>query len=278
MNRVLIKRSIADSWALLVGCAVMLAAFVCVRVWFASKIEVDALVKLFSGGLKVFENLLPVSIEDLASPLGRAAFGFEELPTILLLGLWTVSRGSECLAGRVGAGTMEMLLAQPVSRLTVVASHSVVTLAGVVALALAGWLGTGLGLEISAFEEPPAWWAVMPAIVNFAALGVLQTGGVTFLAAFARTRAQAVAIAVGVYVVELALMIVSRISDRSEWLSNFTYITAHQPSYLTLGVARDPATYWPIFWQYNLFLFGLGLGLLAAAAAIFCRRDVPAPL
>jgi ABC-2 type transport system permease protein len=278
MNRALIKRSILDSWALLVSCAVMMAAFVCVRVWFASKIEVDALVKLFSGGLKVFENLLPVSIEDLASPLGRAAFGFEELPTILLMGLWTVSRGSECLAGRVGAGTMEMLLAQPVSRLSVVTSHTSVTLVGVVALGLAGWLGTGLGLEISAFESPPTWSAVAPAVANFVALGVLQVGGVTLVAALARTRAQAVAIVIAIYVVELALMIVSRISPSSAWLGNLTYITAHQPSYLTIGLARDPATYWPIFWQYNLLLVGLGFVLFVAAATIFCRRDVPAPL
>jgi ABC-2 type transport system permease protein len=278
MNRVLIKRSILDSWALLAACAVLLAGFVCVRVWFASRIEVDALLKLFSGGLKVFESLLPVSIEDLASPLGRAAFGFEELPTILLMGLWTVARGSECLAGRLGAGTMEMLLAQPVSRLTVVTSHTAVTLAGVVVLALAGWLGTGVGLEISAFEKPPAWSAVAPAVLNFTGLGVFQIGAATFVGALARTRAQAVAIVIGVYVVELALMIVSRISESSEWLGNFTYMTTYEPTFLTIGMVRDPAAHWPLFWQYNLVLFALGLGLFAAATIIFCRRDVPAPL
>jgi hypothetical protein len=109
-------------------------------------------------------------------------------------------------------------------------------------------------------------------------LGVFQIGAATFVAALARTRAQAVAIVIGVYVVELALMIVSRISASSEWLGNFTYMSAYEPTFLTIGVTRDGATHWPIFWQYNLCLFGLGAALLAAAATIFCRRDVPAPL
>jgi ABC-type transport system involved in multi-copper enzyme maturation permease subunit len=278
MNRVLIKRSIRDSWALLASCAVLLAAFVCVRVWFASKIELDALLKVITGGMKIFERMLPVPIQDLASPLGRAAFGFEELPTILLLGLWTVARGSECLAGRVGAGTMEMLLAQPIRRLTVVSSHTIVTLGGVVILGLAGWLGTALGLAVSVFETPPAWTAVGPAIVNFLVLGVFQLGAATLVGALARTRALAVAIVIGFYVIELALMIVSRIAPSANWLGYATYMTLYEPTKLSIGVARDPAAYWPLFWQYNLGLLGLGLALLAAAAALFCRRDVPAPL
>jgi ABC-type transport system involved in multi-copper enzyme maturation permease subunit len=278
MNRVLIKRSIRDSWILLACCAVLLAGFVCLRIWIASKIQVDALVKIFSGRMKAFEDLLPVSIEDLASPLGRAAFGFEELPTILLMGLWTVSRASDCLAGRVGAGTMEMLLAQPVRRLAVVTSHTAVTLAGVVVLAIAGWAGTAWGLEVSSFQSPPGWTEVAPAIVNFLGLGLFQVGATTFVSAWSRTRAQAVAIVIGFYVVELALMIVSRISPGARWLAKFTYMTTYEPTSLTIGLSRDSADVWPVFVEYNLWLYGLGLLCLAAGTAIFCRRDVPAPL
>ncbi len=250
----------------------------CLRIWIASKIQVDALVKLFSGGMKIFQDLLPVSIEDLASPLGRASFGFEEGPTILLLGLWAVTRASECIAGRVGAGTMEMLLAQPMRRVTAVTSHTWVTLSGVAAMGAAGWLGTGLGLSVSAFKEPPTATDVWPAAVNFVGLGVFLAGVTTFVSAAARTRSQAVAGVIGFYVVELALMIVSRISPSARWLENFTFLTAYDPTFLTLGLAREPATHWPLFWEYNLCLYGLGAALLAAGTAIFCYRDVPAPL
>jgi hypothetical protein len=282
MNRVLIKRSIRDSWVLLASCCALTAGFVWLRIWVASKIQVDALVNLFSGGMKIFESLLPVPIEDLASPLGRAAFGFEEGPTLILLALWTVTRGSECLAGRVGAGTMEMLLAQPVRRISVMASHTAVTAAGVVAITAAGWLGTAAGLSVSSFEHPPAAHAVWPAAVNFLALGLFLLGASTLASALARTRSQAVAVMIGFYVIELALMILSRISPSANWdarwLEKTTFLSAYEPTLLTIGLARDPAANWPVFWQYNGWLLGLGALALAVATITFCRRDVPAPL
>ena len=48
------------------------------------------------------------------------------------------------------------------------------------ALALAGWLGTGLGLAVSSFQAPPAWIDVAPAVINFLGLGVFQVGAATF--------------------------------------------------------------------------------------------------
>ena len=52
--------------------------FIWLRVWVASQIKVDAFVKFFSESLQVFQSLLPVPIEELASPLGRVAFSYEE--------------------------------------------------------------------------------------------------------------------------------------------------------------------------------------------------------
>ena len=278
MNGVLIGRSLRDSWLMLVGCAALVAAFVTLRVWIASMIKFDAFIQLFSEGLKFVQGLFPVPLEDLASPLGRVAFSFEEFPTIVIMGLWGIARGSECIVGRVGAGTMEMLLAQPIRRLSVVTSHAVVTLAGVAVLAAAAWCGVGFGLMIAEFDAPPAWSKYGPATLNYMGLGVFIACAATLVSALARTRAQAVGLVVGFYVVELTLMIMSRLSDRFEWLQWFTILTAYEPTLLTIGIEREPGAAWPQFWQYNAVLFGLGGLLLAAATAIFCRRDVPAPL
>lgn len=278
MNRALIIRSLRDSAALLASGCLLTTGFVALRVWIAAHIEFEAFITLFSEGLKFFQGLLPVPIEDLASPLGRVAFGFEELPVILLMGLWSLSRGADCIAGRVGAGTMEMLLAQPVRRLSIVASHTAVTLAGVVALGAAAWCGTALGVQIAEFDPPPASASLWPATVNYIGLGVFVTGAATFLSAIAKSRSQAVGLAIGLYVVELALMIMARLSARFEWFEWFTILSAYEPTLLTLGLVRDPVAHWPLFWQYNACLFGLGAALLAASAVIFCHRDVPAPL
>ncbi len=278
MNRTLIRRSVRDSWVLLLCCSALTLVFICLRVWISSKIKVDHFIKIFSGAFKMFENLLPVAVEDLASPLGRAAFSYEELPIILLLGMWTVTRGTDCVAGRVGSGTMEMLLAQPLRRITLVASHSVVTLGGVVVLGVASLAGLAWGLKASEFNPRPELASLVPAAVNYLGLGVFLLGAATLVSAIARSRSQAVGVVIGFYVVELALMIVARLSPSAQWLENLTILSAYEPTLLTLGLAYKPEEYWPLFWEYNACLVALGSALWGAAAVIFCHRDVPAPL
>ena len=62
------------------------------------------------------------------------------------------------------------------------------------------------------------------------------------------------------------------------WLKKLSFLAAYEPTQLTIGLQQEPAETWPIFWQYNGLLIGLGLAALAIAATIFCHRDVPAPL
>jgi ABC-2 type transport system permease protein len=219
-----------------------------------------------------------VPIEDLASPLGRVAFSFEEFGLLMLLGLWTVTRATDCLAGRIAAGTMEMLLAQPVRRLTLVSTHTAVTLLGVAAIGLASWLGVRFGLQFSKFDDPPAIAKILPAVTNFLSLGVFITGAATLISALVRSRSQAVGIVIGFYIVQLTLMIVGRLNSQFGWMNRLTIFTAYEPTLLTIGYDRDPAVYGPLLWQYNGTLIGIGAGCLALSALIFCRRDVPAPL
>ena len=93
-----------------------------------------------------------------------------------------------------------------------------------------------------------------------------------------RDDVQAVGLVIGFSVVQLTLMIMARLSPDFQWLAWLTILSAYEPTMLALGLVRDPATHWPLFWAYNAWLFGLGTLMLAGAAAVFCRRDVPAPL
>jgi ABC-2 type transport system permease protein len=278
MNAVLIFRSFRDGALLLASCAVLAFGFTWLRVWVASQIKADAFIKFFSESLQVFQNLLPVPIAEFATPLARVAFSYEEFGLVLLLGLWAITRGTDCIAGRLGAGTMEMLLAQPVRRLTVVASHTLVTLVGVVVIAAASWFGVRMGLAVSDFEEAPTWLDIAPGPANFVGLGVFFTGLATFVSALVRSRGNAVGLVIGFYVVEIALMIIGRVSQQFSWMRWATILSAYEPTLLTLALHREPDKFWTMFYQYNAWLFGLGGLLLALSAAIFCRRDVPAPL
>jgi ABC-2 type transport system permease protein len=278
MNAVLILRSLRDAWLLLASCAGLAFGFTWLRVWVASQIKADAFIKFFSESLQIFQSLLPVPIAEFATPLARVAFSYEEFGLILLLGLWAITRGTDCIAGRVGAGTMEMLLAQPIRRLSVVTSHTIVTLLGVLVIAATSWLGVQMGLAVSEFEESPTWLDIAPAPANFVGLGVFITGLATFVSAVVRNRGSAVGLVIGFYVVQIAFMIIGRVSQEFGWMRWTTILSAYEPTVLTLALHREPDEFWPMFYQYNAWLFGLGGLLLALAAAIFCRRDVPAPL
>jgi ABC-2 type transport system permease protein len=278
MNRVLISRSFRDSGWMLATCCLLAAGFTWLRVWVASQIKADAFIKFFSESLKIFQALLPAPIGDFASSLGRVAFSYEEFGLVMLLGLWCISRGSECIAGRVGSGTMEMLLAQPLRRISLMTSHSVVTIIGAAALAAASWGGVGLGLAISTFEQSPSFFQLAPGALQIFGLGLFIAGAATFISSLVRNRSTAVGLMIGFYVIELALAIVSRVSVRFQWMRWLTILAAYEPTMLTLGIDRDPAQYWPLYWQYNAVLFGLAALLFVLSAAIFSHRDVPAPL
>ena len=280
MTRTLVVRSLRDGAAMLATCSALLGAFVMLRIFAASKLPIDSMLTMISQNLKFVEDLLPVSIADIASPIGRSAFSFEEMPVLALTALWAVARGSECIAGRVGAGTMELLLAQPIRRSTIVLSHTTVTLLGALVLAAAAWTGVAGGLVIGKFDAPPSWMVVWPAVANLLALQLFLVGAATLVGALVRSRGLAIGVMLVFYVVEFALFIVGRLLPQPDyaWVRWLTFQSAYEPTLLTIGVAREPDEYMPLFWQYNGLLVVLGLALLAAATAIFSRRDVPAPL
>lgn len=279
MIQSLLLRTFRDALPMLIGCSVLIMGNVLLRLWVVAQIDFAEAASLFADILpKFIERLLPVPFETIASIEGRVSFGHEEAPVILLTSLWAVTRGTDCLAGRLGEGTMEMILAQPVRRFTVVATHTAVTLLGTVLIALAAWLGIGIGIAIVGFDEPTTTMTYWPATANLMSLGIFLIGISTLVSSVARTRSQAVGLVVGFIVIEMACKIMGMMSPQVAWLKKLTFLSAYEPTLLTTGMIKDPATYGSLLWQYNFILIGIGLAALALGTAIFCRRDLPAPL
>ncbi len=273
------NRTFRDGLALLLSCCVLMFAFIWLRLWIVSQIDFRVFMGMFPKALPPFiEKMLPVPIEMIATIEGRITFSYEELPVVLLMALWGVTRGSECLAGRLGDGTMELLLSQPVRRLTLITSHVAVTLLGVGLLALVAWVATAVGIATIDFDEPTTARTYTAAAVNLLSVGFFMTGVATLASALGRSRAHAVAIFVTFYVVEITCKILGLIASNMAWLKKFSFLSAYEPTLLTIGLVKEPAEYWPLFWQYNGILLGLGALAFVISAAIFCNRDVPAPL
>lgn len=281
MNHSLIKKSIVEARLLLASCALALFGFCWTRVWLVSQFEMGRFQTIIEQ-FQEFERFFAVPFEQLFTYAGRIALTFDEPIVILSMSLWAIARGSDCVSGEIGRGTMEMLLAQPVSRFQVLASSSLVTVVGAGLLALAAWLGVYVGIRTTVLEEPaPAerlvipWFdlelpnplaktqmqrvpmgerveaaSFSPAAFNLFSLGVFGAGLATLLSACDRYRWRTIGIVVGFYIVQMTVKIIGLAADHLAWLRRLTFFTAYDPERFVAVAVRDPAAAWS-FWNWD---------------------------
>src|SRR5215213_5172859 len=158
MIRALIVKAISDAKWLFAAFFVLMFFFPWVFLWASGKISVPAFTNFLTSALpREWQQLWGVPFSQVATPAGRAALVFVHPLIVFSAAVWTVARGSDCVSGEIGRGTMEMMLAQPVRRTTIFATHATVTIVGSALLAIAVWCGTALGLHAGPlYENVPA--------------------------------------------------------------------------------------------------------------------------
>lgn len=322
MNRALIRKSVGDGKWLLLGCVLTLFAFCWMRVWLVSLVDMNRfqqILDLLPGDWKRFS---PVEFDWLVTYTGRIALTYDEPLVVLCMSLWAIARGSDVVSGELGRGTMEMLLAQPLSRMQILVTHSTVTMIGIAILALASWAGIIVGVEtttvteqvrptfnipltdlnvpipfaeakpvVSAMSEKVDNWDMLPAVVNFFALGLFMAGLTTLMSSWDRYRWRTIGIVVTFYIAFTIIKIAGMAADHLAWLKYITIFTAFEPEVFVSVAIKTPEQTWSLLLRdesggiiglgpsgYNLVLIGVGMIAYASAARIFARRDLPAPL
>ena len=257
----LLKKTVGEAKWLLVACVIGLYAFCCMRVWLVSYVEMSRFASIIAQIWTDFERFAPVPLEQLLTYTGRIAVGFEEFIVILLVSVWAISRASDCVSGEIDRGTMEMLLAQPVSRLRILWTHSLVTLLGIIVLVAVAWAGVFTGIHMfTVLEEPPAptlnipltsieiplpgsprppvrvplsdkvdWRIFWPAVLNLFALGFFLAGITTFLSSLDRYRWRTIGITIGFYVLQIAFKIIGRGFEPLRCLKYLSFFTTFEP-------------------------------------------------
>ncbi len=256
-NRALWKKAFYESSLLFLGCALVLYLFCWVRVWITSRLEMGRFQNILENLPESWQRLAPVPIKQLFSYEGRIAVTYEEPVVYLMMAIWCIARSSDAVSGGLGRGTMEMLLAQPVSRRQVISVHTTVTLIGVLLLATIAYLGTMTGVNtttvvqaapatevpIFGFDIPftggepvdvpmneiVAPETFLPAAVNYFGLGVFLVGFTTLMSSWDRYRWRTIGITVGFYVVSTILELVGLAVDGFGWVKHFTFFSAYEP-------------------------------------------------
>src|ERR1700761_2529492 len=126
LNRALWTKAVADARLLLAGLTVLMFGFNWLFVWLPSLVELGAFGVFLQALPREFESLVGVPFAKVATTTGRIALAYIDPVVIFTIVTWALARGSDAVSGEIGRGTMELLLAQPVSRSSLLMTHATV--------------------------------------------------------------------------------------------------------------------------------------------------------
>lgn len=214
-----------------------------------------------------------------ASNLLTSGFVHPLVQTILCI--WGIGRAAGAIAGEIDRGTMELLLAQPITRTQVIKAHLIVDLLTIPVLCLSMWAGISLGAYLVglAGNENPALradpWPFVRALPNVALLVFAVTGYTMWISAAGRFRGRVLGIAILLTLVMFLVNVIGQLWDPADSLRPLTIFYYYQPQPIILNAEWYADG---MVWLRLGVLFAVGtLGYLMAWRT-FLRRDLPAPL
>lgn len=210
---------------------------------------------------KALRSLFDIS--DLTTAVGYVRAEVFSLTGPMLVVIFAVLWGSDLVAGEEDRGTIDILLANPITRRRVLLEKWAALVAGV-GLACVG-LGAGLGVGLPAFGMRIGASAVAAAVVATGLLALVF--GTIALALGAATGRRGLARGITA-LLAVAAYLASTLASLVSWLGP---VRAASPWYHALGV--DPLVSGFEAWHL-LVLVGITVAVVAAALAAFDRRDL----
>ncbi len=264
MMHVLIRRRINEAKWLLGACSIAMIWFCWLRVWLVSRLDTGRFKEILDLLPSDWQRFTPVDFAWLITYEGRISLVYDELIVVGCVSMWAIARGSDSVSGELGRGTMEMLLAQPLSRRAVLLSQAGVTVAGIAVLSFCAWFGTWCGIQtLSAkqlvspaiqlpfampfvgseiaipFAEQRTEFIPMvdlvdpvifiPASVNLFTFGLMIAGVATLMSSWDRYRWRTIGIIVVLYGLQIVAKLVGMSADEYAWLQFASAFTAYEP-------------------------------------------------
>ena len=253
------RKYFAESWLLWLAIAIGIAIFCWVRVRVVGKLDTSQFRQIVDLLPKDWRKFSSVDFDWLVSYLGRTALTLDEPMLLLLICSWGIVRGSDVVSGELSRGTMEMLLAQPISRLRVWWTHAFWTVTGMVGLVFVTWLFMSIGIwttvveETSymemdfgvvqlplAFAEPVTESVAMaervnpllflPGVVNLFSLSFVIGGLAAYCSALDRFRWRTLGIVAGFYFLQGGMKVLAMASESWSWVRFLTVFGYYGPT------------------------------------------------
>ena len=176
-NTAIWKKTWGDQRGLVLAMAALWSAFPWIYLWLSAQIPMNAFHDVLLRAIpEDWQKLSGVPFAEVATYAGRVALAFVDPVVVLAATVWGITRGSDAVSGQVERGTMEMLLAQPVTRRAVFFTQAVATTAGAAVLCsvllAAVWTAVSFG-PWAGKVEPERF---VPAVLNVFGLMVCMAG------------------------------------------------------------------------------------------------------
>ena len=301
MSWALIKKNFDESKILLIACFLAVIVICAVRLWIVSQIETSNFKQIIEWLPGDLEKLSAVPFSWLVTYPGRISLTFQEPIIILCLAVWCIARGSDCVSGELGRGTMEMLLAQPVSRMQLLWSHTLVTIVGVAIISAGTFIGIWLGIQFTTvhekiypsieiplvqreipipFMDPVEFdtpmsekadiWLFLPAAINFFSYGVMLSGVTALMSSWDRYRWRTIGIVTAFHICQALTKLLGMASPAYSWVLYFSIYSAYEPESIVLIADRQPADTWNFLVTLNDVnrLGGMGYNTILLTAGV----------
>lgn len=240
---------------------------------------------LFKGTGKLLETLLGGDLIKLDRAEHMQTIGFVDPGVLILFCIWALGRASAALAGEIDRGTMELLLAQPLSRARVVLTHIAVDLVTVPLLGLAMFTGVAIGVNLIGLNGVHLT-PYLGAIANVIALVLALSGIVLAISAAGRSRGRVLSAGIAIVLVMFLLTFFGQLWEPLRPFRPLSLFFYYQPQRIIIegnwwvcldatGVSAASGT---LFVPGIAVLLGVAAAGYATAYLIFTRRDLPAPL
>lgn len=268
MNVGVVAKCVRETWFVLLLCALGVltaeALFAIVFPTFPMDLLQQFLQNVFFE--RLFRSLLGTDFGGHFGP--EVLMSMAWVHPVMLAILWAaaITHFSRMPAMEIERGTIDLMLAMPVSRWRVFASEGFIGLTGGAMLVIAALVGCVLGsLSVKPDDRPPIG-RVAIIICNLYCVYVAVGGMTGLVSALCSHRGRAIAIAFAVVITSFLIISLEQVWAPIEHFTFMSILNYYRPA----AVFRDGA--WPITHMAALIGFGGGCWLIGAVA--FNRRSV----
>ena len=288
MNRTIWNQAIREAFWLLVGCMAVMFVFHWLFVYLTSFINPGAFFDILGELPPEMQGMFGIDPRLASTWTGRLAMAYVDPTVVVISALWAITRGSNSVSGPLDRGTLELILAQPVSRMTLLVSHTTISIIGAAFISVAAWLGTKAGIYTVSVEVKEVFFLkpervllselvtsdYIHSAINLFSLTLFVIGLTTLVSACGRYRWRTIGLVGGFYIVQIIFKMCGLASTELKAFYYFTFLGAYWPQ----ALAVEEENLLAMALRYNGILLGGGVLFLVAAAVVFRRRDLPAPL